>query len=206
LHALYSEGGVYLDTDVEVIKDFAPLLHHKCFVGFQQEEEQVDWVNTAVLGAQPGHRFITRCMELTQKLYSESGEFYRSPTVTTMVLKKMGLSEYGQQEIKDVKVYPREYFYPYPWFGKFSPDCIKANTYCIHCWEKSWGKKEHLLRGAQMNLEMSMIFRSDLSRKMYYLLRRIGFVLPPAIRGQKLITLPINTAVMFVLKPISKLS
>jgi mannosyltransferase OCH1-like enzyme len=143
LHALYTEGGMYLDTDVEVIKSFAPLLHHKCFVGFQVEEEQVDWVNNAVLGAQPGHLFLKRCMELTQELFADTGEFYRSPRVTTTILKEMGLSEYGLQEIKEVTVYPAEYFCPYPWFGKFSPDCIKDNTYSIHYWEGSWLKKEH---------------------------------------------------------------
>ena len=143
LHALYTEGGIYLDTDVEVIKSFAPLLHHKCFVGFQAEEEQVDWVNNAVLGAQAGHLFLKRGIELTQELFAETGEFYRSPRVTTTILKEMGLSEYGLQEIKEVTVYPAEYFYPYPWFGKFSPDCIKDNTYSIHYWEGSWLKKEH---------------------------------------------------------------
>jgi hypothetical protein len=54
----------------------------------------------------------------------------------------MGLSAYGLQEIDGVTVYPVEYFYPYPWFGKFSPDCIKENTYCVHHWNGSWLKPE----------------------------------------------------------------
>jgi mannosyltransferase OCH1-like enzyme len=143
LHALYTEGGIYLDTDIEVLKNFAPLLRHKCFLGFQQAEEDVDWVNSAVLGAQSGHEFLKRGMELTQKLFAETGEFYRSPTVMTMLLREMGLREYGRQEIKEVTVYPKEYFYPYPWYGEFSPDCITADTYCVHYWEASWRKQEH---------------------------------------------------------------
>lgn len=142
LHALYTEGGIYLDTDVEVIKDFAPLLHHKCFVGFQQAEEEADWVNSAVSGAQPGHPFLKRCMELTEKLFAETGGFPRSPTVFTRILKEMGLREYKLQQISEVTVYPVEYFYPYPWFGEFSPGCITENTYCIHHWEASWRKQE----------------------------------------------------------------
>ena len=166
LHALYTEGGIYLDTDVEVIKSFAPLLHHKCFVGFQEEEEQVDWVNSAVLGAQPGHRFLKRCMELTREVFVETGEFYRSPTVTTMILKEMGLKEYGLQEIKEVTVYPVEYFYPYPWTGKFSADCIKENTYSVHYWEGSWRKKEHynVLSPLRIMKRMMRTFASKLSR------------------------------------------
>jgi mannosyltransferase OCH1-like enzyme len=142
-HALYTEGGIYLDTDVEVRKDFAPLLHHKCFLGFQQVEERVDWVNSAVSGAQPGHPFIKRCAELTQSLFAATGVFPRSPQVVTRLLKERGLRQYKLQELEDVTVYPAEYFYPYPWFGSFSPDCITENTYCIHYWEGSWLKQEH---------------------------------------------------------------
>jgi mannosyltransferase OCH1-like enzyme len=143
LHALYTEGGIYFDTDVEVIKSFAPLLHHNCFVGFQVKEDQVDWVTNGVLGAQPGHPFLKRCIELTRELFAETGKFYRSPTITTMILKEMGLKEYGLQEIDEVAIYPLEYFYPYPWTSKFSPDCVKESTYSVHYWEGTWLKKEH---------------------------------------------------------------
>ena len=54
----------------------------------------------------------------------------------------MGLEKYGLQEIDGVTIYPVEYFYPYPWNSKFSPDCVKENTYCIHYWEGTWLKKE----------------------------------------------------------------
>jgi mannosyltransferase OCH1-like enzyme len=156
LYALHTEGGIYLDTDVEVIKSFAPLLHHKCFMGFQVGEEQADWVNTAVLGAQPKHQFLERGMKLTQELFAETGKFYRSPTVTTMILKEMGLKEYGLQEIKEVTLYPTEYFYPYPWTSKFSPDCIKENTYAIHHWEGSWQKRDYKILSPLRTMKRKM--------------------------------------------------
>ena len=142
LQAVHDEGGIYLDTDVEVRKSYTPLLHHKCFLGFQVEEEQVDWVANSVLGAQPGHHFIKRSIELTLSLFAKTGRFYRAPMITTMILKEMGLKRYGPQEIEDVTIYPLEYFYPYSWTGKFSPDCIKENTYSVHYWEGSWIKTE----------------------------------------------------------------
>ena len=142
LHALYQEGGVYLDTDVEVRKDFAPLLRHECFAGFQQVEEEEDWVNNAVLGARQGHPFVARCAELTRSMFASTGQFPRSPTVVTSALKEMGLRDYGLQEVGGVTIYPVEYFYPYPWFGTFSPDCITENTYSVHYWEASWRKPE----------------------------------------------------------------
>jgi hypothetical protein len=142
LHALYTEGGIYFDTDVEVIKSFAPFLRHKSFVGFQQEEEQLDWANNAILGAEPENDFVGRCMEMTLELFAATGEFYRSPTVTTMVLNEMGLREHGLQELGGVTIYPAEYFYPFPWFGQFSPDCITEHTHCIHHWEGTWCRPE----------------------------------------------------------------
>jgi mannosyltransferase OCH1-like enzyme len=143
LYALYKEGGIYLDTDVEVIKDFSPLLHHECFVGFQQQDENADWVNTAILGAHPRHPFLKSCMSLTEEAFEEKGEFQRSPTVTTRVLRQWGLRSYGLQQINGVALYPKEYFYPFPWNGKFTAECIKESTYCIHYWEGTWLKTEH---------------------------------------------------------------
>jgi hypothetical protein len=138
LHALYTEGGIYLDTDVEALKDFAPLLAHDCFLGFQLEGEQVDWVTNGVMGARAGHPFLQRCMVLTQGLFAGTGEFYRSPTVVTRVLREMGLKKYGLQELGGVTLCPVEYFYPYSWLETYSPDCVRENTYCVHHWEGTW--------------------------------------------------------------------
>lgn len=145
LHALYTEGGIYLDTDVELIKSFSPLLHYRCFLGFQVEEEQTDWVNTAVLGSEAGNEFLKRGMDLTLKLFAQTGEFYRSPAVTTMILREMGLEKYGLQEIQGVTICPTEYFYPFPWTGTFSPDCIRENTYSVHHWERTWWPRQSRL-------------------------------------------------------------
>lgn len=164
LQALYTEGGIYLDTDVEVIKNFSPLLHDECFVGFQQEEDvSGDWVNNAVIGAQPGHPFLKRCVDLTEQAFEEEGELLLSPVVTTMILKAMGLRKYKLQKIKEVTLYPIEYFYPYPWFGQFTPDCIKENTYCVHHWEGTWRKKEHAMILRPLRV-MKKIARTLISR------------------------------------------
>lgn len=168
LHALHEEGGVYLDTDVEVLKDFSPLLRDECFVGFQQREEESDWVNNAVMGARRGHPFLQTCMRLTERAYAETGVFQRSPVVATAVLKGLGLREYGLQEVGGVKVYPAEYFYPFPWYSRFTPDCVKESTYCVHHWEGSWLKSGHyktrapyrfMKRMARMRLRQYLAYR-----------------------------------------------
>lgn len=138
LHALREEGGVYLDTDVEILRALDPLLDAGCFLAFQQEMEHEDWVNNAVLGAVAGHPFLARCMAVTVEAFERDGVFLRSPTVTTAVLRDMGLRRYGRQRFGDVVVLPRETFYPYPWYSRFTPECVTADTYGIHHWETSW--------------------------------------------------------------------
>jgi hypothetical protein len=81
-------------------------------------------------------------VELTLHLFQETGELYRSPTVVTTALKQMGLTQYGLQEINGVTLFPTDYFYPFSWLDKYSPDCIGENTFCIHHWLASWQKRE----------------------------------------------------------------
>ena len=53
-YAIYHEGGIYLDTDVIVLKPFDPMLENKAFVGYERE----DYPFTAVFGAEPHHSFV----------------------------------------------------------------------------------------------------------------------------------------------------
>ncbi len=144
LHALYSEGGIYLDTDVETLKSFTPLLNDRCFLGFQQVPEQGDWTNTAVLAAEPAHDFIKECMERHLSVFESTGRFERSPLNTTRVLRAWGLRRYGFQTIHGVTIYPVEYFYPYSWLEKYSASRITDHTYCVHYWVNGWKKNASL--------------------------------------------------------------
>lgn len=143
LWAIKQHGGIYLDTDIEVLKTFDPLLHNNCFLGF--EDVHVDWdgcINNAVIGATAGHPFIN---EMHDRLLAEFNGLEEahlsSPNFTTALLKQKGLNTYKHQVIDDVHIYPIEYFYPYSWHQKFTPECIKENTFCIHHFEKSWSDK-----------------------------------------------------------------
>lgn len=138
LHALREEGGIYLDTDMEIIRSLDPLLGHRCFVAFQQKNKSADWVNNAALGAGAGHSFLTRCIEATVEPFDRNGSLVRQPTMTTAVLKGLGLRSYGPQLCCGVSLLPCESFYPYPWYSKYVPACVTEHTYGIHHWEASW--------------------------------------------------------------------
>ncbi|MCD5485417.1 glycosyltransferase, partial [Lactobacillus delbrueckii] len=52
--ALYEMGGIYLDTDVMVLKDFAGLLNDRAFIGFENN----DYLSAAIIAAEKGHPFM----------------------------------------------------------------------------------------------------------------------------------------------------
>ena len=141
LWALFHEGGIYLDTDFEVLKNLDRFRFHDCFLGFQRIEERPGWVNNGIIGAHKGNNFLEKCMSKTISIFEDTGEFILSPHVTTIVLKEMGLTQYGLQTIQDVTLYPIEYFYPYSWLEKYDPVCVKEITYAVHHWNMSWVNK-----------------------------------------------------------------
>lgn len=55
LVALYKYGGLYFDTDIEVVGSFEPLMHHRSFVGYEVN----DLIGTGVIGAERGVEWIS---------------------------------------------------------------------------------------------------------------------------------------------------
>ena len=59
LWALVHEGGVYMDTDVELVRPLDRLLTNKAFLGF----EGTQWVGTNLIGAEPSHSFFIELLK-----------------------------------------------------------------------------------------------------------------------------------------------
>ena len=59
LYALYNYGGIYLDSDVEVLKSFDPLLDLPYFVG----AENAGTIEAAIIGAEKGCDWIKACLD-----------------------------------------------------------------------------------------------------------------------------------------------
>ncbi|MCA9401523.1 MAG: hypothetical protein KC713_07835 [Candidatus Omnitrophica bacterium] len=171
LYALQQEGGIYLDTDIEVIRPFDELHDLECFLGFQLEEKQSHWLNNCVIGARKGHAFITRNLEHLVRSCMTDNVLHPQPQLTTETLLEMGLKEYGTQTIGGVTLLPKEYFFPYFMNEKFHPDQITDKTYCIHHWEASWVDPADLHRnyGISKKFLMKVI-------GMFFMLALTGYV------------------------------
>ena len=143
-YALNKYGGIYFDTDVEVFKSFDDLLENEFFLGY----ESFNLVNGAVIGSVLGHKFGLECLN-----FYENSLYFKisSPPPIPWVLKKILKNNYNYPNIEqkdefslNCKIFPTEYFYSLPMKEKNNKNFHKyltKNSYSIHHWEHSWGKK-----------------------------------------------------------------
>lgn len=145
LMIIYSEGGIYFDTDVEVVRPFDDLLKYDLFIGF--EEDSV--VNTGQGFGAVGHNEMVLEMmrgyfEL-QERNDKSFELVPCPALNTRPFIKMGLRLDGSSQVFDSYiVLAVDFLNPYD-----DPTGIlrkTENTHSIHWYSKSWLEKKYVVR------------------------------------------------------------
>ena len=138
LWALCHEGGVYLDTDVEVFKPFDDLLQYKAFAGF--EGSKYVPLGTCVMASEADGVWVQEQLSYYQDRHfvGSDGSFDMTTNVQ-FITEKMcdqGFVTNGiEQDYKDLHVFPVEYFCPKHTTGEY----IRTNnTYCDHLGLGSW--------------------------------------------------------------------
>ena len=148
LDIVYEHGGVYLDTDVELIRNLDDLLHNKAVMGFEDGK----MVNPgSCVAAEKNHPALKQLMEMYNHLtfLQEDGSYNLtpSPVMNTDFLLKYGLKQDNTKQIvADITIYPTEYFCPKDFFtGKLT---LTNSTYSIHWFNASWQapKQKFLLK------------------------------------------------------------
>lgn len=142
LKVIYDFGGIYLDTDVELLKSLDSLLNEKAVLGFENHSE----VNTGLIIMSEAKNTIIKSMYeiyYEKKFYNIDGtlNLISCPKYNTQVLAGFGLQQNNTKQtitdgISQVAVFPTEYFCPKDFE---SGDCILSeNTYAIHHYSASW--------------------------------------------------------------------
>lgn len=144
---LYEEGGLYFDTDVEIIRPMDDIIAAGPFMGCENKATAGATPNLLGvapglgLGSPPGLGLYKSLLELYSTLTFESkGEFELPKTVveyTTELLCQHGLRNTNEiQNIEGINIYPQEYFCP------IDPETLKCkittNTRSIHHYAGSW--------------------------------------------------------------------
>lgn len=140
LCALYNEGGIYFDTDIDVKKSLTPLLNNKSFIGWE-----ADYIGTGVMAAEPHQKWIKDVLDTYTGhgfiLWSGKLNNEPNPYRVTRILKRYGLvidKKYALLK-DDIVVYPFEYLCAH--YEDRTKYLITDNTYCVHQYEGSWTDK-----------------------------------------------------------------
>lgn len=138
---LYEEGGIYVDTDVEVLKNLDKFLNNETFTGFECNERVAPGL---ILGSERESVFMKKMFESYNKSHfiKNDGTLNTETVVQriTEILVKSGLKLNGEyQKISGLSVYPTDYFSPKSYAtGKIH---LSSNTYSIHHFAASWKPK-----------------------------------------------------------------
>lgn len=141
LKVLYEQGGVYMDTDVEVIASIDSFLTNSAFSGFENN----DRIPTGIMAAEKSHPFIKKLLDYYEGKHFvlPNGEFDQQTNVETItkIASLYGFIPNNNKQLVDGMVF-------YPW-DVFCPKDhrtgeirISPNTVCIHHFNGSWKTAE----------------------------------------------------------------
>ncbi len=141
LYAVYNEGGIYFDTDLEVIKNMDVFLNNKAFTGFEDNE----FAFTAVFGALKHSKWLKKLLDYydNKHFVDEMGNMNLTPN--TQIVTEINVNYFHlknnntYQNLGEFVIYPSEYFSPKSW--KTNEINITDNTYTIHHFSASWHDK-----------------------------------------------------------------
>lgn len=134
---LYNYGGIYMDTDVEVLGSFDRFLDDKVFLGF----EEGNFVGTCVMGVEKGHELMKSYLNHYESMtyFNEDGTKYTDTNVVllTKLLDERGLVRNNEfQTVGDISIYPRTFFSPYDYINGIS--YISDDSVAIHHFAQLW--------------------------------------------------------------------
>lgn len=153
IDVIYNYGGIYLDTDVEVVRPFDDLLGEEMFCGFESRDPLMDKlkkkydesVNLGLgYGAIKGHPVLKDILDLYAGLsfYNADGSLnlIACPHYQTLVLKKYGLEANRKTQRFDGGIaFSPEYFCPQ---SNLTDEMLylTSKTYSIHHFSGTWTK------------------------------------------------------------------
>lgn len=171
LDIIYNNGGIYLDTDVEIIKNIDILLQNKAFMGFESPQFVALGLG---FGAVKGNLHIKAMRDAYNgmEFVNQDGSYNMlpSPNYSTEYLLQIGLVRDGSKQMLDeMLILPTEYLCPKDYeTGKLN---ITEKTYSIHHYDASWQSEyERKLHNVQIMLKQK--FSPKVANTLFLLYRK----------------------------------
>ncbi len=138
LLALECEGGIYLDTDVEVLRPLDGLLDNKAFAGFEGSKYLP--LGTCVMASESHGEWVSEMLNAYRdRHFLKNNGIPDLTTNVQFITNKMVANGFRQdgseQRYKDLHVYPVDFFSPRHTTGEY---ICTENTYCDHLGLGSW--------------------------------------------------------------------
>lgn len=127
MKALYEYGGVYLDTDVEMVRNIAPLVEKGEFVGLEVD----NLYGTGIICVRPQSAWVARMLD-----YYESRHFFTWKGMLNTWANTIVLTQMYPNKTLPVTIYPIDYLSAKSW--KTGEDLSSENTYTVHHYAVSW--------------------------------------------------------------------
>lgn len=136
LKALHEMGGVYLDTDQELIKPLTPFMEHEAFLGFMDHQN----ISAGVIGAEKGHGVIAEMFDYykDRPFFKDGSQDIKPNTnwMTDILLERGLVLDDTYQDLGDIAVYPQTYFCPTSCVS--IQDLTGPDTVSLHHWAMTW--------------------------------------------------------------------
>ena len=141
LYALVNYGGIYMDTDVEVVKPLEGLLQYEAVSGFESETQ----IPTGLMAAEANQKLFLELLHEYDEAHflKPDGELDLTTNVTriTNICLKYGLVQNNQrQTLNGFTLLPKDYLCPKDYMTKEIN--LTDNTLCIHHFDGSWVSEE----------------------------------------------------------------
>lgn len=153
---LYQYGGLYFDTDVEVIKPLDEILKRGAFAGVESAGALNAGLGLASPAASPIYKEILDSYKNSSFIRND-GSMDLTTVVTRVsdIFKKHGFTDKNEiQKVDGITVYPSDYFCPKDYVsGNIN---ITQNTYTVHWYDGSWL--------SPLDLEMQNYIKKTLSK------------------------------------------
>lgn len=137
LYALYEYGGVYMDTDVEIIKTLDDLLELPAFSGFESETE----IPTGIMASEKNGLWAAEQLQYYQgrSFLMPDGSYDTTTNVEIIseIMAKKGFRLKNSYQVYEnsIHIFPKDYFCPKSRSGIIT---LTPNTRCIHHFAGSW--------------------------------------------------------------------
>jgi Mannosyltransferase OCH1 and related enzymes len=193
MYALYKEGGLYMDTDICVLKRFDEFMNYRFFTAMEYHQDNVRILNiknqineegyrkdknkiiydicveSAIFAAEQGHPFIKDCLDYYENKHFilSDGSYYDK--IIVPVIMALCAEKYGFRYVNEFQILAEDiHLFPDDYFT--APCKQTENTLALHMVKNSWVNRSLLQR---FYASMASI---GLLRTLYEQLEKVSYI------------------------------